>query len=150
MARVTDEGIEKQLASPEFIVNPYPTYRSLREKDPIYYSNSWGVWVFTRYDDVVKILRDPQHFSNAGRFSALLDQLPASIQNEVIPLRQHYAAGLIQCDPPDHTRLRGLIRDAFATRVINNLRPRVQSVVDELIDQFEQGGEFDLIRDFAY
>jgi cytochrome P450 len=142
--------IDRQLTSKEFIADPYPVYRALRGTDPVYYSKAWGVWVLTRYDDIVPILRDPQHFSNSGRFAALLDQLPADVQQEMAPLRQHYSAGMIQADPPDHTRLRALVRDAFSARVIQNIRPHVQAIVDDLIDQFDKKGQVDIIRNLAY
>lgn len=90
MATISDE-LDKQITTKEFIANPYPTYRLLRENDPVHYSNAWGVWVLTRYDDVVAILRDPKRFSNAGRYAALLDQLPAEVQTQVGPLRRHYS-----------------------------------------------------------
>src|SRR5215469_4042311 len=126
--------IDSQLTSKGFIADPYPVYRALGEADPVFFSKAWGVWVLTRYDDIVSILRDPHHFSNSGRFAALLDQLPRDVQQEMIPLRQHYSAGMLQAAPPDHTRLSTLVRDAFSARVIQNIRPHVQSVVDELID----------------
>src|SRR6266403_2449639 len=127
--KLVRDNIDEHLTTPEFIANPYPAYSALRELDPVYYSDAWGVWVLTLYDDIVKILRDPQRFSNVGRFSALLDQLPADAQTELAPLRRHYSVGMIQSDPPDHTRLRGLVRDAFSGRVIQGIRPHVQSIV---------------------
>jgi cytochrome P450 len=57
---------------------------------------------------------------------------------------------MIQADPPDHTRLRGLVRDAFSARVIQNIRPHVQAVVDQLVHRFEREGQVDLIRELAY
>ena len=142
--------IDRALASPGFIADPYPVYRILRETDPVYYSRAWGVWVLTRYNDIVGILRDTQRFSNVGRFATLLDQLPADVQDEVAPLRRHYSAGLIQADPPDHTRLRGLVRNAFSARTIQNMRPRVELIVDDIIDRLHPRGRFDVIRDLAY
>src|SRR5262252_9534853 len=119
---LTEDGIDRQLTSQDFIENPYPVYRALRENYPVYRSAAWGVWVLTRYKDVVAVLRDPKRFSSAGRFSKLLDQLPTEVQPEMAPLRRHYSGGLIISDPPDHTRLRGLVRDAFSVRVIQEIR----------------------------
>src|SRR5258708_5895146 len=105
---LTYDAIDEQLTSQGFIDNPYPIYNALRETHPVYHSDAWGVWVLTRYQDVTTILRDPKRFSSAGRFPKLLDQLPAEVQADVIPLRNHYSGGLIISDPPDHTRLRTL------------------------------------------
>jgi cytochrome P450 len=142
--------LDFHLTSPEFITNPYPVYSLLRESSPIYYSRIWGVWVLTRFKDIVETLRDSERFSNVGRFAALLDQLPKTAQDEVGSLRRHYATGLIQSDPPDHTRLRGLVRDSFSSSVIQKIRPRVQSIVDSLIAGIHEKGQFDLIAELAY
>jgi cytochrome P450 len=146
----TSDELDERLASPAFIQDPYPLYRDLREADPVHWSERWGVWVLTRYDDTMAVLRDPTTYSNAQRFSSLLEQLPPTVQMEVDALRQHYASGLIQSDPPDHTRLRGLIRLAFTPRAIEAFRPRVQELVDGLLDRAEAQGRFDMVRDVAY
>ena len=145
-----DSTLDLRLSSPDFIADPYPVYGALREADPVHWSDEWGVWVLTSYDDTSTVLRDPGRFSSVGRFSALLDQLPPEVQPDIVRLRQHYSGGLIQSDPPDHTRLRGLIRLAFTPRAIEGYRDRIQSVVDGLIDSFIERGEVDAVMDFAY
>lgn len=150
MAKAIDSEFDQLLDSPEFLLDPYPVYKRLRERDPVHWSSAWNVWLLTRYDDIITVLRDPTHYSNVGRFSALLDQLPPDIQAEVAPLRRHYSGGLIQSDPPDHTRLRGLLRQAFTPRVIEAMRDRVQSVVDNLIDRVVGEGRMDVVHDLAY
>jgi cytochrome P450 len=142
--------LDVRLASPAFIDDPYPVYRELRETDPVHWSDEWGVWVLTTYEDTSTVLRDPQRFSSVGRFNALLDQLPPEVQPDVEPLRRHYSGGLIQSDPPDHTRLRALVRQVFTPRSIEQFRGRVQTVVDGLIDRFIDEGQFDVVRDLAY
>ena len=72
---------------------------AVRESTPLYWSEEWGVWVVTRHEDVVAILKQPQRYSNAGRFSAYLDQLPGEAAQYVQPLRRHYASGMLQSDP---------------------------------------------------
>jgi cytochrome P450 len=143
-------SIDNQLKSPEFIANPYPLYRTLRETDPVYYSQTWGVWILTRYDDIMSILRDPKRFSNAGRYSALLDQLPEEVQDKVVPLRHHYSAGMVVSDPPNHTRLRNLVRDSFSAARIRAIAPHIQKIVDNLLDQAQEQSEFDLVAALAF
>jgi cytochrome P450 len=145
-----ETSLDELLTSRDFVDNPYPTYRLLREQDPVHWSEAWGVWVLTRYEDTVAILRDPEHYSNVGRFSALLDQLPPEVQPDVLPLRKHYSSGLIQSDPPDHTRLRLLVRQAFTPRSIESYRGRIQEIVDRLLEPLRDSHQIDLVRDFAY
>lgn len=142
--------LDARLASEAFVDDPYPVYRELRETDPVHWSDEWGVWVLTTYEDTSAVLRDPHRFSSVGRFSALLDQLPPEVQPEVEPLRRHYSGGLIQSDPPDHTRLRALVRQVFTPRSIEQFRGRVQTVVDGLIDRFQDEHRFDIVMDLAY
>jgi cytochrome P450 len=142
--------LDRRLASSAFVQDPYPVYRDLRAQAPVHWSDEWGVWVLTRYDDTLAVIRNPKTYSNAGRFSALLDQLPPELQPDVVPLRQHYSSGLIQSDPPDHTRLRGLVRLVFTPRAVEAFRGRVQTIVDQLLRQAASQGRFDLVRDFAY
>ena len=145
-----ETSLDDLLTSRAFLEDPYPTYRLLREKDPVHWSDAWGVWVLTRYDDTITILRDAAQFSSVGRFSALLDQLPPEVQQDVEPLRRHYSSGLIQSDPPDHERLRLLVRQAFTPRTIAGYRERVQSIVDRLLEPLAETGEIDIVRDFAF
>ena len=81
----------------------------------------------------MSILKDPKRYSNAGRFSAYLDQLPPAGAPYVEPLRRHYASGMLQSDPPAHSRLRPLINKAFTPRVVEGSRDRIASIIDGLI-----------------
>ena len=125
---------------PEFVANPYPTYHRLRTLDPVHHS-PLGFWVLTRYEDVVSSLRDPRFAKEAiaafvaARFGMTLPGVGVS---------------MLDRDPPDHTRLRGLVNKAFTPRVVEVLRPRVQQIVDGLLDAAEGAGAMDLIEDFAY
>jgi pimeloyl-[acyl-carrier protein] synthase len=147
--KLKKRNFDEQLQSPEFLRDPFPTYRALRDVSPIYWSEAWGVWVLTRYSDVMAILKQPNLFSNKGRFARFLDSLPESVQADVAPLRKHYAAGMIQSDPPDHTRLRDLVRLAFTPKVVEGLRDAVQRIVGELLDSAGYD-EFDLVDKLAF
>jgi pimeloyl-[acyl-carrier protein] synthase len=122
---------------PEFIADPYPTYHRLRAEDPVHRS-PMGFWVLTRYDDIVGVLRD----SRLGK-GAIGAQMAA---------RDGGAGGLsmLVMDPPDHTRLRGLVNKAFTPRVVEGLRPRIQQIVDDLLARIRGVHQLDLIADFAY
>lgn len=123
--------------SPEFQADPYPTYRELRERAPVYPAHFMGFRfvVLTRYADVAAALRDP-------RLSA------AAAPRELMP-RELADGNIFYKDPPDHTRLRGLLTRAFTARASEPLRPRVQRIADELLDAVAASGEMDVVRDFA-
>ena len=141
---------EDQLASAAFFENPHAVLHHMREAAPIYWSDTWKAWVLTRYDDVIALLKQPDLFSSAGRVHYLLDTLDASVRQELTTLERHYEIGIAHSDPPDHTRLRALLNKVFTPRMINNWRPRIEEVTDELIDDMLQQAQPDIIRDVAY
>ncbi|HET8575690.1 MAG TPA: cytochrome P450 [Methylomirabilota bacterium] len=127
---------------PDFNADPYPFYQRLREVDPVHQS-PLGFWVLTRYDDCVMVLRDPR-FGRAG-FEAMLESVYGGAAE---PGR--LPTSMLFRDPPDHTRLRGLVSRAFTPRVIEGLRPRIQQIVDGLLDRIQEAGRMEVIADLAY
>jgi cytochrome P450 len=125
---------------PEFVADPYPTYHRLRAEDPVH-RHPLGFWVLTRYDDVVAVLRDARFVKEpiAAVVAARL-----GLATPAVPL------SMLERDPPDHTRLRGLVSKAFTPRVVEALRPHIQQIVDTLLDRIEGTHAMDLIDDFAY
>ena len=126
---------------PEFHANPYPFYRALREEDPVHES-PFGFWVCTRYDDAVMILRDPR-FGREGM--ATLMEARLGLTQDASRSRD-----MLFQDPPDHTRLRGLVSRAFTPRVVEVMRPHIQEIVDGLLDRVEGARRMDVIEDLAY
>jgi pimeloyl-[acyl-carrier protein] synthase len=126
---------------PEFHANPYPFYRALREEDPVHQS-PLGLWVLTRYDDAVMVLRDPR-FGREGM--AKLMEARLGLTQDASRSRD-----MLSQDPPDHTRLRGLVSRAFTPRVVEVMRPHIQEIVDALLDRVEGAHAMDVIEDLAY
>ena len=126
---------------PAFVEDPYPTYHVLRSQDPVHHS-PLGFWVLTRYADVIAMLRDPRLIKEpiaafvAARFGMAI---PPGL-----------GLSMLDRDPPDHTRLRGLVSKAFTPKALESLRPRIQQIVDGLLDKVESRGEMDLVEEFAY
>jgi cytochrome P450 len=147
---VVDSELDKQLDTYAFYQNPYPYYHQLRQETPVAWSETLGGWVLTRYEDIQKTLHDPQHFSSQGRFSAAIERFPDTTRTQLEPLENHFTVGLIASDPPNHTRLRALVNKAFTPRVVERLRPRIQQLVNDLLDQVENRAEMDIIQDLAY
>ncbi len=143
-------ALDEQLVSPAFYQNPYPFYDELRAEAPVAYSEALGGWLLTRYDDVLATLHDTRHFSSQGRMLAALERLPDGSRAHFKPFEDHFTVGLISSDPPNHTRLRALVNKAFTPRVIEQLRPRIQQLVDELLDAVQPRRAMDIVRDLAY
>ena len=134
-----------------FFADPYPAYATLREHAPVYWSEAWGGWVLTRYDDAVEILHDPARFSSAGRIDYLLHSLSAAERNRLDALATHYRAGIAHVDPPDHTRLRTLVARFFLPKWLRSMEPTIAALVDGLLsDAASDNGGMDLIRDVAF
>src|SRR5262249_11226718 len=127
---------------PEIIADPYPSYHRLRAAGPVHLS-PLGLWLLSRYDDCVMVLRD-QRFVREG-FERALESVYGSLgEPDRVP------RSMLFRDPPDHTRLRGLVNRAFTPRVVEGLRPRIEQIVDGLLDQVWDSGEMEVIGDLAY
>ncbi len=150
MAINSSSSIDQLLVSPAILSDPYPIYHQLRAEDPVHWSDVWGCWVLTRYADVIAVLRDYRRFTNVGRIASFLDQLPANVRAQIRPLYDNFTVGMPNTDPPEHTRVRGLVNSAFTARVVDGMRPRVQEIIDGLLDQAESGGAMEVIGSFAY
>lgn len=133
---------------PEVHANPYPLYRQLREQDPIHWSELLDAWVLTRYDDVLAVLKHP-------RFSADRRQARNRIIQQAIALQEQTgllarASTMLTSDPPEHTRLRGLVSNAFTYKAVEAMRPHIQEIVNELLDAVQDKGRLDVIWDLGY
>ncbi|MEY2474899.1 MAG: hypothetical protein QOG87_214 [Actinomycetota bacterium] len=130
---------------PEFKKNPYPTYARLRAEDPVHES-PLGFLVMTRYADATTLLRHPHGSSDNTKseaFNALVDA--GDIDPEAAQRRP-----FLFMDPPDHTRLRGLVSKAFTPRSIEQLRTRAVQLADDLVAAMAGKDTVDVIADLAY
>ena len=144
-------SIDEKLVSDEFLDDPYPLLRQLQKEEPVYWSESIGGWIVTRYDDIVPTFRDVAHFSNYGRFAKTVEYLPLEDRQRLAPFETHYRQkSLLQSDPPVHTRLRGLMAKPFSATNVEAMRPKIKKIVSDVIDAVEPQGEMDVIRDLAY
>jgi cytochrome P450 len=142
--------LETQLVSPEFIKNPYPLLHELREQAPVYWSDAIGGWLLTRYDDILVSFKDTESYSNENRLGKAVEYLPPEKRAKYKPFEDHYATkGLLHSDPPDHFRLRSVVIKDFTPTVVEQMRPRMQAVVDDLIDAAEAKGGMDVVPEFA-
>lgn len=133
---------------PDNLKDPYPMFRWLRENAPVHWNDELHGWLVTRYDDVFHILQNPRIFSS-DRFRRTAEQgsgARASVRDVARVLKEW----MVFRDPPDHTRLRGLLNLTFTPRRLEAMRPRIQSVVDDLLGQAAERGQMDFIADFAF
>ncbi|MGB6543552.1 MAG: cytochrome P450 [Xanthobacteraceae bacterium] len=127
--------------SAEFLEDPYPTYRALRQFDPIHVMAD-GSYFLTRYDDCLAVYRDTETWSSDKK----LDFRP-NFSDSL--LYEHHTTSLVFNDPPYHTRVRKLLAPAFTPRALRALQPRIEALVDRLLAAAAERGEIDLIADFA-
>ena len=131
--------------SPDFIRDPYPHYARLRTTDPVHV-NTHGAFVLSRHADASLVIRD-KRFGKDYVERTIRRYGPKIMEEPVFSSMQHW---MLQQDPPDHTRLRGLVVKAFTARRVEDMRPRIQAIVDQAIDAVLPQGRMDLIEDFAF
>ncbi len=137
--------------NPDFVADPYPFLARLREREPVHWSERLGAWALTGYADIRAAFSDPRLSSD--RIVPFIEHQSGEMRELVAPLGRHLRHWAVFTDPPDHTRLRGLMGNAFTKRAVAAMRPRVEAIVDELLDGLaglEGKREIDFIRDFAY
>ena len=134
---------------PGFAEDPYPQYAELCAENPVQ-RTPLGLWAVFRHDDAVRLLRDPS-LSVEDR-SVIGPNPRAEIRQQILGDRpERGTRGILNLDPPDHTRLRRLVQQAFTPRMVERLAPRVQAMVDEMLDAaVARGGELDVIADLAF
>jgi len=131
--------------SPEFIRDPYPHYARLRTTDPMHLTVH-GMLVASRHAEVSLVLRDKRFGKDYAERTKR--RYGPDIMQE--PVFRNFSLTMLQQDPPDHTRLRGLVVKAFTARRVEDMRPRIQQIVDETLDRIIPLGKMDLIEDFAF
>lgn len=133
------------IATPEGRADPYPRYAALRERAPVHRS-AFGIWTLTNYDDCQLLLRHP----GVGKdFSSAMNSLGLSdADREAQDRFRNDRSNMLVTDPPDHTRLRGLVTRAFTPRTVEKLRPRIIALVDELLNSFD--GETEVMDALAF
>ena len=141
---VTTEPLFNPL-SPDFIRDPYPFYQRLRTTDPMHVT-PFGAFLASRHAEASLVLRDKRFGKDFVERSSR--RYGPQIMNE--PVFRSMSHWMLQQDPPDHTRLRGLVVKAFTARRVEDMRPRIQHIVDETLDRLVGQGQMDLIEEFAF
>lgn len=133
--------------APGMLADPYPMYRALRERSPVSWSPLMEVWLFTRYDDVVAVLNDSRFSADRRQARNRFSEMVTKQEQEFGPFARTQT--MLSSDPPQHTRLRRLVSKAFTPRAVENLRPRIQQIVDQLLDEVRDQRELELVSQLA-
>ncbi|WP_242907886.1 cytochrome P450 [Actinomadura terrae] len=135
--------------SPDFVTDPYPVFEWLRAERPVFFHEPSDQWVISRYEDVNALLRDRRlgrtylHIAGHEEFG----QEPES--EFVKPFWDLVRAGLLDMEPPTHTRLRRLVSKAFTARMVEGLRPMIRRLAGELAESLVAKGGGDLLAEVA-
>jgi cytochrome P450 len=137
-----------ELASPAVLADPHPVFHRMRREEPAHRSRALGAWLVTRYDDVLRGLRDPRLSSD--RIPSILDgQVAAGDRGSVKDFERTRRAMMVNMDGPAHHRLRRLISPAFSPAAIDATLPMIQEAVDRLVDRAGASARLDVVADYA-
>lgn len=131
---------------PAFRRDPYPTFHRLRSVDPVHWSPGGYCWVLTRHDHIKAVLSDKRFGIGLDR----LMQIPALQATFAEPYNRIIRTQILAADPPDHTRIRALANPPFTAPRVDTLRPRIQQIVDGLLDARAEARQMDFIAELAY
>lgn len=142
-----ESGVGFNPLDPRKLDNPYPFYHELREKDPVHRSRV-GPWIISRYADAVEVFQDKRMSSdlcNSSLWPTMLKlRLKSGRTQDEIDNPE-----MLHSDPPRHTRLRGLVNQAFTPAAISAFAPRIEQIVNELLDNAVSDGKIDLVKALA-
>jgi cytochrome P450 len=127
--------------------DPFPFYAHARRETPVFYSPLLNMWIVTRYEDILTVLRDPTVFSSLNIIEPPVPPPPEvlEIMSKGIP----FVPALINNDPPSHTRVRNLCNKAFSPQRVAAMEVRIRELAHSLVDRFAHAGRVDIIEHFA-
>jgi cytochrome P450 len=135
--------------SPAQRESPYRIYAEARARAPVFFAERFGFWVVTRYEDVLRVLKDGSTFSSRDALTSSHVDLPAEVQ-AVLDEGWPEMPVIIDTDAPLHTAIRGLVTKAFTPRRVAEMAPRIEELATELLDELAPAGEADIVRRFAW
>jgi cytochrome P450 len=129
--------------------DPFPVYAEARRDAPVFYAPAFDLWVVTRYDDVLAVLKDHETFSSRNALRSAPHEHPPEVR-EVLAQGWPELPIILDSDPPLHTRIRRPITKAFTPRRVAELGPRIDAIARELLDGFAADGAADIVERFAW
>ncbi|OBY29461.1 cytochrome P450 [Mycolicibacter kumamotonensis] len=136
---LADSNIDFDPLSAKFFADPYPIYREMRDRAPVYFSERYGFYALSRYDDVLRAHRDPAVLSSAHGVR-LWDLLNPKFTNR---------SSIIGMDEPEHTRQRKLVNRVFTPRAVAGLEPMIREITAGYLDPLGGRDRFDIVDEFS-
>jgi cytochrome P450 len=142
------------LTDPQIQAYPASFYQTLRSEEPVHFDEKLGMWLVSRYEDIVTLLRDPETYSDKHGYEA---QYASGFFEEFKEILERDGGGFfsdaIKSDPPYHTRIRKLLEKAFTAHRVKALEPDITKIVADLADKFAEkaanGNVVDGVKEFA-
>ena len=141
-----DDVLLALFTHPSVRADPYPAYRRLRVLAPIHHSSVLPLWVVSRFDDCNAVLPRPR-FGKSDEAQRIFGSGPDAAEREV-PIVSRYS--MLRMNPPDHTRIRGLVSREFTPSRVEALRPAIEAMVDEVLDELASSGGGDVMDILAF
>ncbi len=144
--------LQDNLFAPEVIANPYDYYGRVREQDPVRWNKAYELWLITRYEDLVWLTRHHELFSSAVFRNDPRPAYPPIDESDLglyEYVRNYQADQFIQHDRPEHLEMRRVMHSYFTPKSMEAWRPFVQKAIKELLDEAEEKGGMDVMRDLA-
>ena len=136
------------LADPAIQECPWPYYRAMHERG-FYFDHQLGMYICASYSLMREIMRNPKVFSNVNSQNVAQMRKPPDEVRTIQAASERPVNILVSSDPPEHSRIRALLDEPFRPREIAQLRPQIQEIINNVIDQFINHGEFDAVTQFA-
>lgn len=142
------------LTDPIIQARPRDYYWTMRKEDPVHYDEKLGMWLVSRYEDIVTLLRDPETYSDKMGYEA---QYASGFFDEFKKILEEEGGGffpdVIKSDPPEHTRVRRLMEGAFSAHRVKSLEPAITEIVSNLaekvVEKAVSGQVIDGVKEFA-
>lgn len=141
------EGVPYRPVAEEQVRDPHPWLEAARRERPVFFLEELNAWVVTRYDDVLTVVRNTKLFSSR-RANQFIEVLPGAVA-DVYPNGHPGLHGLVNSDPPVHTRMRKLANIAFVPAAVADMEPVLRRRANELIDAFFERGTCDFMKEYS-
>jgi cytochrome P450 len=145
-------AVQDDMFTSDVITDPYTYYGRLRDEDPVHWNETYALWVVTRHDDLVWLTRHNELFSSAVFKNDPRPPYPAIDESDLglyEYVRNYQGDQFIQHDRPEHLEMRRVVHGYFTPKSMEAWRPFVQTAVKELLDEAEEKGRVDVMRDLA-
>src|SRR5262245_8482028 len=142
-------GIGFNPLDPELRRDPYPFYARLRAKDPFHRCYNADGWILSRHEDILAVLRDPAFAADERHQRRFPGERARMLRAGLPDPYEDFRGSMLRLDPPDHTRLRGLVAKAFTPRAVERMRPRIEAILKELVETRPGRGPMELVTELA-